>query len=304
FLPLKDILNRSFGKFLGTIIGFLYAGYFIYIAAYILRETTDLIQLTIMHSDNILFIAFILMLPVIYGIFKGFNVVARSAIIWMMIITFFGIFVLAGIFSSNIFKMDYLTPVMAEGIKPILNDVKIAGMINLGEIVVFLTIFPLMKQSDHKKSLKVSLFAISVATVSLAILGALTVGILGPTLIIEFVYPFFNAMKMVGLNVFFERFDAVAIVFLMATCFYKIAIFSFAGTVTISSYFKKFTYQQLIIPFGILIAIGSIYVGENRMTELYNAFYMLPKYAHPIFMLYFPFVRWIVSEIKFRKNKS
>ena len=42
-------------------------------------------------------------------------------------------------------------------------------------------------------------------------LDVINVGILGPSLAKGFIYPFYNAMKMVGVGVVFERLDPIAI---------------------------------------------------------------------------------------------
>ena len=84
-------------------------------------------------------------------------------------------------------------------------------------IVLFQLIFPLIPSQGRGKILKYSYVGIGVATIILLGTNVMNVGILGADLMKNFLYPFYNSMKMVGINVIFERLDPIAIIILMTS---------------------------------------------------------------------------------------
>ena len=95
--------------------------------------------------------------------------------------------------------------------------------------------------------MKYSYVGITLAMVILLGIDVMNIGILGADLTENFVYPFFNAMKMVGGVLLFERVDPLSIIILMTTCFFKISIYCYAGLSCLEKIVVRFNYRQLAI---------------------------------------------------------
>lgn len=302
YAPLWSIIQDSFGKWLGGLIVLGYSGYFLYLATSLLKSTGDMIQFTLLPQANLFVVNGLLMLAVVYGMILGINAVGRSSELLFYVVILLLIPLILCIFTSDIFKFDNFLPVLEKGFYGIRRDIYTVTLVPFGELVCFLAIFPLIPEKRQSGILKISLISILVGTFIIVILDILNVGILGPDLAKNFVYPFYNAMKMIGVGVFFERLDPIAILILMMTCFFKMAVYFYSGVVCLDGLMSRFTYRQLAIPVGIIVVVAGGFISENRVQDLYRAIHFNSRYVHPAFQLAIPLLLWLISEFKYRKH--
>lgn len=302
YAPLWSIIQDSFGKWLGGLIILGYAGYFIYMATSLLKSTGDMIQFTLLPQANLFVVNGLLVLAVVYGMILGINAVGRSSELLFYVVILLLIPLIFCIFTSDIFKFDNFLPVLEKGLYGLRRDIYTVTLLPFGELICFLVIFPLIPGNRQSSILKISLISIGLGTFIIVMLDVLNVGILGPDLAKNFVYPFYNAMKMVGVGVFFERLDPIAILILMMTCFFKMSVYFYSGVVCLDGLLSRFTYRQLAIPVGVIVIVASGFISENRVQDLYRAIHFNARYVHPVFQLAIPLLLWLISEFKYRKH--
>ncbi len=302
FLPLPDILKDVFGKWIGWIINIAYAGYFLYLTVGLLKSTADMIQMTLMPEASIALLITLLMIAVVYGLILGINAIGRSSelLFYVVCLCFFPL--LIAVFTSDIFKFDNLLPVLEKGFNGIKTDIYRVTLYPYGEAITCLLLFPLIPNQGKGKILKYSYAGIILATIIVIGIDVMNIGILGVDLTKNFVYPFFNSMKMVGVSVVFERLDPLAIVILMTTCFFKLSLYFYAGLVCLEKVVVRFNYRQLSVVIGIILIIVSVFVSVNRVEDIYRTIIDNPKWILPIFQLAIPGIIWIISEVKYRKH--
>lgn len=302
FRSLPEIISDIFGKWMGGVIVLAYIGYFLFLTTGLLRSTSDMIKATLMIDANITLVIILLMIPILYGLILGVNVIGRSSELLFYIVCICFIPLLMAVFTSDIFKFENLLPVLEKGFSTLKTDIYTMTLFPYGEAITFLFLFPLIPSDGKGKILKYSYVGILLAMIILLGIDVMNIGILGAHLTENFIYPFFNAMKMVGISVLFERVDPLAIIILMMTCFFKISIYCYAGLVCIEKIVVRFNYRQLAIPVGILLVIGATYISSNRVENIYRAIIVNPKFLLPIFQLVIPGMIWIISEMKYRKH--
>lgn len=76
-IPLTSYVQRITGKWIGRPLGLLYIVYFIYCATRVLRDFGELLTTTIYTNTPLIVINSLMILTIIYGIHKGFEVIAR-----------------------------------------------------------------------------------------------------------------------------------------------------------------------------------------------------------------------------------
>ena len=101
-LPLTSYLQKITGKWIGRVLALLYIIYFIYCATRVLRDFGALLTTTIYTSTPLLVINALMILTIIYGIHKGFEVIARVGelfflLIYLMAIIGFGLIAISGL---------------------------------------------------------------------------------------------------------------------------------------------------------------------------------------------------------------
>ena len=302
FQSLTEIIRDLFGKWIGGLIILAYMGYFLFLATGLLKSTSDMIKATIMIDANLTLVITLLMIPIVYGLMLGVNVIGRSSELLFYVFCICFIPLLIAVFTSDIFKFENLLPVLEKGLFALKTDIYTMSLFPYGEAITFLFIFPLIPNDKKGKILKYGYVAIVMAMVILLGIDVMNIGILGADLTKNFVYPFFNAMKMVGVSILFERVDPLAIIILMMTCFFKISIYCYAGLACLEKIVVRFNYRQLAIPIGILLIFGATKISSNRIENIYRVIIENPKGLLPIFQLAIPGLIWIMSEFKYRKH--
>lgn len=302
FTSLANITKDVFGKYIGGLLALVYGVYFLYQSVRLLKNTGDLIQFTLMVDAHIYLIMGLLMAVIVYALILGVNALGRASelLFYVVIIAFIPLII--AVFSSDIFKFDNLLPILEKGWYGIRTDIYTVSMYPYGELITFLCIFPLIPKKKTNKILKYSYINIALATTILITIDVINVGILGSDLTYNFVYPFYNSMKMVGINVFFERLDPLAVIIVMITCFFKLSIYFYAALNCFDSLSMRFNYRQLTLPLGIIVVILGKYITSNRVENLYLAIQQHPRFLLPIFQVGIPILIWLVSEVKYRKH--
>ena len=304
FEPLPNILKKTFGKWLGTLLNIGYIGYFFYIATGLLKSIGDMIEVTLMVDASMILILVLLMIPVVYGMILGVNTIGRSSELLFYVVCISFVTLVLAVLSSDIFQLENFLPVLENGFDGIKTDIYRVTLFPYGEAITFLLIFPLIPSQGRGKILKYSYVGIVIATIILLGIDMMNIGILGADLTKNFLYPFYNSMKMVGVNVIFERLDPIAIVILMTTCFFKLSIYFYATLVSLEKLVLRFNYRQLALVCSVLLIIASLLISKSHVETIYLAIIGLPKWILPVFQVALPLVIWIISEVKNQMKKA
>ena len=296
---LADILKSTFGKFLGTTILLIYAGFFLFRTLSVGNYMSAMAQETLMFGANHRVVIVMLMITVIIGTFYGLNVIGRSSEIFLFIIIICMMPFLLAIFTSDVFKMENLTPVLEQGVPGIVQDITRTTFFPYGELVVFLMLFPYITPKENQKILKRSYIAIVISVVLMIAINLTTVALIGATLTSNFEYPFYSAMQLVGIKGFLERLDPLAVVIMVASEYFKLVIYFFITVLAFQALNKRFNFKVVLTLLTILIFFLAPIVNVHETGFMMD---IVPFRILPIFELAIPILIWIVSEIRFRKK--
>jgi len=298
---LPDILKSTFGKILGTIVLFIYAGFFLFRTISVGNYMSAMAQQTIMFGANHRVVIVMLMTAVIISTLYGLKVIGRSSEIFLFIIIMCLLPFLLAIFTSDVFKTENLIPVLAEGVPGIVQDVARVTFFPYGELVVFLMLFPFIAPKENKKLLKRSYIAILISVLLMIAINLTIVALIGATLTSNFEYPFYNAMQLAGLKGFLERLDPLAVVIMVAGEYFKLVIYFFVTVLAFQALNKRFNFKIVLTLLVILIFFLAPVVNVHETGFMMD---IVPFRILPIFELAIPLLLWIVSEIRFRKKKD
>lgn len=297
---LPDILKSTFGTFLGTLILFIYAGFFLFRTISIGNYMTAMAQETLMFSVNHRIVIIMLLTTVIISTLYGLNVIGRSSEIFLFIIMVCLMPFLLAIFTSSVFKTENLIPILAEGVPAIAQDVIRSTFFPYGELVVFLMLFSYVAPKENKHILKRSYMAIILSVVIMIAIDLTTIALIGANLTSNFEYSFYNAMQLAGIKGFLERLDPLAIVIMVASEYFKLVIYFFVTVLACQALNKRFNFKIMLILTSCLVFFLSPLVNVHETGFMMD---VVPFRILPIFELALPLLIWMVSEIRF-KNKS
>ncbi len=121
----------------------------------------------------------LLMIPIVYGLILGVNVIGRSSELLFYVVGICFISLLIAVFTSDIFKFENLLPVLEKGLFALKTDIYTISLFPYGEALAFLFLFPLIPNDKKGKILKYGYVGITLAMVILLGIDVMNIGILG-----------------------------------------------------------------------------------------------------------------------------
>src|SRR4051812_1291957 len=114
-LLLSGYTRKILGRNLGWIVSLLYAILFIYTASRDLRETGDLLVSSVYNQTPLMVIETMLIMVIIYALYKGIEVLARTAEIFFVVLLFLGLIGIISVISTGIVNLGNFQPILENG---------------------------------------------------------------------------------------------------------------------------------------------------------------------------------------------
>jgi spore germination protein KB len=295
-------MQRIMGKWIGTVLAFVYILYFMYDAARVLRDFGAML-LTSAYSETPLFIAnALLMLVIIYTIRKGIEVVARSGeilFIFMYILAIMG-FIL--IVCSGLIDFTNLKPVLEEGILPVL---KVAFTETIyfpfAEAIVFIMILPYLK--TQKKAKATMLCATGLSGINLTITMLINISVLGVDLTERSQFPLLSTVQSIQVADFLERLDVFFMLGLVIGGFIKISVLLYAAVIGTANLFNIKSPSRLAYPLGFVILFMASTIASNFQEHLHEGLKVEMFILHMPILGIIPPLLLLVAFLKNRKKQ-
>jgi spore germination protein KB len=294
---LVSMIPRIIGKYLSYPVIMIYILEFIYNAARVCRNLGELINSTILVETPIVVVIGSFMVLVIYCLRGGVEAFGRmgEAVFPIYMISIVVIWIL--LLSAENFNLKNLTPVLGNGIKPILKEVYL-GVINFpfGETIISMMFFPFLNNKRINRKLGMSI--ILIGGILLMVNSILVISTLGPEIYSQNNFPLLSAAKMVSIADFLERFDALIILIMVVGVFFKVGCWTFGAAVAISQLFKLNHIKSVLLALGTIITPLSLvsatgFVQSLEIGRRYYIPYVLPliQIMLPILLLCIAFIR-------------
>lgn len=301
-LTLSGYIRQILGPYFGWPVSFLYIVYFIYISSRNLREAGDLLISASYDETPLAAVHAVMMIAVIYVIYKGIHVLCRLGEIYILIILSLGILSQAAILLSGAAELRNLLPLMGEGFIPTLKDAyPNILMFPFTELICFATVFPYIRQQKLIK--KTGLLAILASSLMLSLTHAAEIAVIGKDVYSRAAFPLFQTISIVEVAEFMQRLDPFVILSLIIGVFFKMTVYAFAATAIAADLFRFEDHRQLAFPIGIVIFLISVlsawsfpeHNSEGRVHLLTGS---------PFFAIAVPMLLLFVHLIKKRSGHS
>lgn len=292
----KTIIQYSediVGKYVGKVIGFLYCVLYLYLNATVIREFSELLAGPFMPETPLLFFTIGIILPSIFGVYKGIEVIARTAqIIFPIFIGAVIIIILLGVSDMD---FNRLQPILAEGYKPVLKGA--SRQISWFSQTIILTIItPFI--NIPKKTGKMTYIAIIIVSIMIILVNISIVSTFGEeTELMN--YPFLSFARYISAIGFIERLDSIIMFLWIGGVFIKIVILHYCATISISQLFNVKDYRILSVPIGIILIILSSTIWGS-LTEVKEKILLINIPFNATVQAGIPTVLIIIEKIKRR----
>lgn len=302
-LPFTSYVQHIVGSFLGKIIALVYVLYFLYISARVLRDFGELL-LTFAYPETPLFILnALMMLTVMYAVYKGIEVIARSgqlfffSLYWVFIVGFVLVIV------AGVIDLHRLQPILEEGWPRIFHVVFTQTLyVPFGEMIVFAMIFPYVQ--EEKKVMKAGFLALFLSGINLAVIMTMNVAVLGADIVSRSTFPLLNTIQEIRVADFLERLDVLFMIALIVGGFFKVGIFFYAAVIGTADLFQLKEYQRLVYPLGISVLFLSIAIASNFAEHIKEGLRIVTIYMHVPLQIFIPTILLLIAMVKHSKNKK
>lgn len=300
-LPLTSYIQKLFGIYAGWPIALMYLVYFDYVASRNLRDFGDLLITSSFDRTPLIAINSLMILSVAYVIYKGVEVFARTALFFTITLLLFGSVTMLLVFVSGIVNMGNLRPVLAGGWKPVVSTTfPLLVTFPYGEMIAFTMFLPYA--SKPKLAMKSSLLSIVIAGLLVCFITALNIAVLGVDMTTRATFPLLNTVGKVNIGDFVQRLDALVLLLLVITSFFKMGTFYFAAVLAAADLFRMKEYKKLVLPVGIPILFSSLIIAGNFSEHLKEGLKWVPNLLHIPLQIVIPLCLVFISLL--RRNRK
>ena len=293
-----EIAETVLGKVAGKIVSAFMIWYAIHLAALVLRDFGEFIQVFDMPETPKLPITILLTLTTVYLARSTMRSIGK----WSVVAICFVLSIVLLTFATSIHQMhfDNLLPIMeATPVQIIKSSCEIVAF-PYGESVVFLCV----ADSFHKENSPYRTFLFSLAIVVFVFLAVFVrnLALLCTSMVNISYFPSYIAVRIIEIGDFFARIESsISSNFILAGIV-KIAVCLLAAGKGIANLLGLQNNQIFVLPAGMLaLALGSISYRSIMEMFLFLDYYMY--YAFP-FQILIPMIVWIAAEISTKKQKK
>lgn len=289
---LVEINDLVYGCFLGKIVSTLYIFYFLYIVSANFRFIADFFSTYLFPEVDITVFAIGVSIVSMYALKKGLEVIARSATVIAILAMF--VDVIITILTLKYFNLSNFFPIFQINLKELVQGINLMVSIPIGEVMVFLMIFPCV--NDIKQVKKSAFLGCTIGNIFFLMIILRNISVLGNIDSIH-VLPSYQVAKLINIGGIITRMEVLIAIILLFNEFLKICIFYYATVESTAQIFKLKDYKILVIPIGIISVVFSISMFSSAVEHLNYASSIHPIYTL-LFIIIFPIISFIIASIK------
>lgn len=269
-MGLGEMAERGFGRFVGNIVSLLYVLFFFWKFCDTVFEFSSFVNDTILPKTPAWVILILIIAVCVFATNSGIVVV--SSMSFLLTITVLIITIGSALFLIPKYELGNFLPQFAESTGNYFKGFAVSSVEPFGEVIVFLTMIPHVKNSGKPgKIIKTLLVALVLGAVTFMINIIRDTGTLG-VLVKYFVFPTFESIRMINIGEIFSRVEVFYAGVLMMLVFIKASVWLFAACEMMKGFEsqKLSRYNPLI--FGtvafILTVIGNKFILNSIYTDM------------------------------------
>ncbi|KKI91273.1 spore gernimation protein KB [Bacillus sp. SA1-12] len=300
---LVTMLPKIIGKYLSFPLIILYLLHFIYSAARACRDLGTLLNTTILVETPMVVIIGIFVVLVIYCLRGGVETLGRmgETVFPIYIMSLVVVWVL--LFSVEEFTIKNLTPVLGNGLKPVLKEVY-PTVVNFpfGETIIIMMFFPFLNNKSNIRM--VGNLIILVSGLILTLNAIIILCVLGSEIYGRSWFTLLSATRMVTIADFLERFDALIILMMVSGVFFKVGGWTFGAAIGISQLIKINQNKSVLLALGTIITPLSLLIGNNFPEHLEIGIEYYVPYFHVPLQIIIPIILLCIAFIRKKLNHN
>lgn len=251
---LGGMAEKGFGKFFGKIISALYILFFFWKFCDTVFEFSTFVNDSILPKTPEWVILILIIAVCVFA--ANFGIAVVSGMGFFLTITVFIITVGSALLLIPQYELGNFLPQFAEDFSKYAEGFAVSAVEPFGEIIVFLTVIPHVKNLNGTgKLIKTMLCALVLGTLTFLINIIRDTGTLG-VLVKYFIFPTFESIRMINIGEIFSRVEIFYAGMLMMLAFFKASVWLFA----VCELLKNFIGKKVKINKSVVCGIAALII--------------------------------------------
>lgn len=277
---------RVLGPLLGKFVGFIFVFYYFFVAYFVQREFSVLMNTAYLVLTPPIVIIALLTVLAAYVLYQGLEVLCRvnTLVLWNILAAIFLIFALG----VKEIRLEVFQPVLERGLAPVALGAVIPGSW-FGETAVVLMLMPFIAAAERRRMVKFNLLAVLILFLVMEMIVIASIGRFGAAQAAEKIFPTLSLTRHVTIPTLpiLEHQDAAFMVFWVAGMLFKLTTFYYAGTLALAQWLNLKDYRPLILPAGVVLTALAIQSWRNIVE--------LRAFSTEVFPLAITFVQFALT---------
>lgn len=281
------------GRWIGSIVSASFCLYFLLIGSLVLRDIGNLIATAILPQTPMIVTHILFLLPIVYGVKLGIEVIGRTGEIYLPGVLLLSIFVMMIVIPYA--ELEELRPIFAEGLQPTIKGLYPLISFPIAEYAVFLTILPFVNKLN--KTPKYLYFSNLITVVYFSFLLLIIIAVEGEENAARSVYAIYEMTKQVKIGRFLERIEVLVGLIWVTTIFMKLSLLFYALNSCVARLFGLNDYRRLVLPLAMILLPVSLTVMRDTSQAEEWVTGVGPVYGF-IQSILIPFLLLIIAAIR------
>jgi spore germination protein KB len=296
---LYSIVEELFGPILGKIITAVYIFYFVHLGALVLKNFSSFIKIIgLKETPDVMTVMFMGVLC-IWAVKEGVELLGRWMQFVFPIVAFTIIFLLS--FSFQGVDISNLKPFMYNGFYPVFKGAFFAFSFPFAETIAFLMLLNHLK--EPKKSYKTLTIGLLIGGMIILLLSVRNLMVMGPEYADSINFGAYEAVSLIQIGNFLQRFEVFVSVVFLFTGFAKISICMHSASKGVEKLFNLKDYKRIVAPVGLLTMIISCFLFDNYSSLIEWGASVYSYYALP-FQVIIPIITLLTAVVKTKIMKK
>lgn len=296
---LFDIIEICFGKFIGKIIILLYTWYAFDLAALVLRDFGQFVNIVSFPETPLIVPTIIMMILCSWIVKDGIETMGRwSKLLVIVPYILTAISVLLLIPNMN---LDNLRPFLSSGVRPIIEGTYEVFIYPFGETVIFIAAFCALQT---KKSIyRIYTLGILIGGTFILLTSTVLIAVLGITRASNVYFSAYTTIARIDSINILQRIEVISAITFSLGIFIKVSIYLLASCKGIAKVLGFNDYRFMVIPFSLLV-INLVYFQFDSIMSFNEWIFDVWIYFAFPFMVIFPIITLAIAEIKKKKQSQ
>lgn len=233
-----------FGKIIGGLLNLILSTLALFISVIVLYNLTMFVNLNYLVLTNKVYIAFLFILPVIYGVSKGGTAIAKLAQILIYVCVLF--FVLSVVGLVEIIRIDNLLPMFTSSLKSCIYSVLTYVALNTVPLFLILCVSKkdMLEDKNFSKRVYLTYFLSSLSTITVFFI---TLSGLGYSVVAILKYPEFLILKQISYGKVIERVENILSIYFILPMLITTMFSVYYSFVNFNMYCNNKVYKKSLV---------------------------------------------------------